>query len=99
MADRSPLRIAMDEAYELHALYLGAQAEADKASDKGSKDRTRLKSKYDADLAKIDEAEAQAAAGVNDAREALERRQRELQDEFHAGLDLLQVRQGASTRL
>ena len=99
MADHSAIKDALDEAQVLHALYLGAQADAEKASDKGSKERARLKDKYGVDLLKVDEAENKAQEAVADARETLERHQRKMQDELGASIDLLQVRPGASVSL
>ncbi len=99
MADHSAIKDALDEAQVLHALYLGAQVDAEKASDKGSRDRARLKAKYDSDLLKVDEAENKAQEVVQEARETLERHQRKMQDELGASIDLLQVRSGASTSL
>lgn len=99
MADHSAIKEALDEAQVLHAIYLGAQAEAEKASEKGSADRAKLKTKYDADLQKIVAAEIEAEGDVANAKQALEQHQRKMQDELGASIDLLNVKRGASVSL
>lgn len=95
----SGIKEGLDQAQVLHALYLGAVADAETAQTKGSSDRQRLKTKYDADLLKVAVAEKDAADKAAEAKDTLVAFQANLKQDTGASIDLLQATRSGSTRL